>query len=274
MVLEAAGIEAGIRSRRGEWLLLVDARVRDRALEELEAYLRENVTRPHAEPQTVPVLTGAGPGLFAYVAVLAAFAVLSQGSLYGVDWLWAGRMHGNVFAEGEWWRVLTSLTLHLDTAHLLANLLFGAVFGSFTAQALGVGVGWLGIVVGGALGNAINALVQPPQHSAVGASTAVFAALGILIAHAMHHRWRLPGGAARRWSPLIGGVLLFAYTGIGGERTDVVAHVTGLLAGLLLGAVGTRVPVRMLRRREVQAAAASSVALLLTLAWLLALRAL
>ena len=274
LVLDAAGIEADVGSRAGEWALLVDGRDRLRALEEFDAYRRENVRRSSTEQDATPLLPGGGPGVFGYAGVLVGFALLTQGSLYGVDWQWVGRMQTGLVVEGEWWRVFTALTLHLDTAHLLANLVFGAVFGFFVAQALGSGVGWLGIVLGGGLGNAMNAIVQPAQHSAVGASTAIFSALGILVSHTLYHRWRIPGGPVRRWSPLIGGVLLFVYTGTGGERTDVVAHVTGLLAGLLIGALGSRISIRFLQRRGVQIAAASSVVGLLLFAWMLALRGL
>lgn len=270
-MLEAAGIDADLRSGGGEWLLLVGNRDRLRALEEVEAYRSENIPSAPAGRQAVPVLAGGGSGVLAYACALVGFTVATQGSLYGVDWLWVGRMQSGLVTEGQWWRVFTALTLHLDTAHLLANLLFGVVFGFFVAQALGGGMGWLGIVAGGGLGNAINAAIQPARHSAVGASTAVFAALGILVSYALHHRWRLPGGAARRWSPLVGGVLLLVYTGIGGARTDVVAHVTGFLAGMLIGALGARLPVRLLQRRTVQIAAASSVVGLLAVAWSLAL---
>jgi membrane associated rhomboid family serine protease len=173
---------------------------------------------------------------------------------------------GQVLA-GEWWRPVTALTLHGDAAHLSANLFFGAVFGALAGMAVGGGVAWLAILVGGALGNALNALVQAPSHASIGASTAVFAALGLVVMHAFRYRHALPATPLRRWSPLVGGVLLLAWTGTGGERTDVVAHLTGFLAGLALGAPVNGAPAAWLRRRELQAGAGALAVALVVLCW-------
>ena len=147
------------------------------------------------------------------------------------------------------------------------------MFGLFAAQALGGGVAWCGIVLAGALGNLLNALVQPAYHSSLGASTAVFAALGILVAHALRYRHAVAAGSGliRRWSPLVGGVALLAYTGTGGERTDVVAHLTGFLAGLALGWVCSRLPYERLGSRSVQRATGVIALGLLVLGWSFAL---
>ncbi len=139
------------------------------------------------------------------------------------------------------------------------------------AQALGGGVAWLSIVVAGGAGNIINAWLQPPQHHAIGASTAVFGALGILVALSLYHWRRRSGGVIRRWSPLIGGFVLLAYTGMGGERTDVLAHVTGLVAGLAVGAGMGLVPIDVLRKPSNQLVAAVLAVLILVLAWAIAL---
>jgi membrane associated rhomboid family serine protease len=175
--------------------------------------------------------------------------------------------------DGQWWRAVTALTLHVDTRHLIGNLAFGAVLGFLASHGLGGGVAWLTILVGGTLGNLANAWIQDATHSAVGASTAVFAALGVLVALTFAHRRSATVGTLRRWSPLVAGLLLLAWTGMGGERTDVLAHVTGLLAGLIVGAIGGLLPLAVLERRSVQATAAVVAATILTLAWFAALDA-
>ena len=90
------------------------------------------------------------------------------------------------------------------------------------------------------------------DHSSIGASTAVFAALGIMVAHALRPRASMPQSKMKRWSPLIAGVLMLAFIGVGGEHTDVVAHVTGFLAGLMIGWIGCRLPDRWLAKGAVQ----------------------
>src|SRR5690606_31643313 len=140
---------------------------------------------------------------------------------------------------GEWWRVFTALTLHSGAGHLLGNIGFGVLFGGLAARLVGSGIAWLTVVLAAAAGNALNVLALAPAHRAVGASTAVFAALGLLAGFVW--RGKLMAGliAQDRWAfrlaPLVGGIALLAYTGTGDEGTDVGAHLAGFLCGLAGG---------------------------------------
>ena len=271
LVLHAIGIESELVFIDGWWALMVAEEELSRAAGELAAYRQENLTRKPRLAIRVPVISAGRLGLLAYVAVLVAVAVLANGYAFGMDWFDAGVMQTQAVRSGEWWRTVTALTLHGDAGHLTANLVFGIVFGLFSAQALGGGLAWCGILLAGALGNGLNALIQQPGHTSLGASTAVFAALAIVVAHSMRYWGLLAGGALRRWSPLVGGILLLAYTGSGGERTDVAAHLTGFVAGLLVGWIGSRLPETVLRSPRLQATAAASALLLLVSSWLVAL---
>ncbi len=273
LVLDAAGIPAEAIYRDGWWLLLAAKQDGQRALDELLAYRLENPRGPRPAPVRVPVFSGGPAGVASYAFVLLLVSVAANRWVFGIDWVDVGAMRTGLVRSGQWWRTITALTLHGDAGHLSANLAFGAVFGLFAARALGGGVAWCSIVLAGTLGNLLNALVQPAYHSSLGASTAVFAALGILVSNAFRYRSALlaGGGLIRRWSPLVGGIALLAYTGTGGERTDVVAHLTGFLAGLVMGWVGTRLPEQLLRRAEVQRAAAAVTFGVLIMGWGLAL---
>jgi rhomboid protease GluP len=158
---------------------------------------------------------------------------------------------------GEWWRSVTALTLHRDFAHFLANLAFGLLFAGFLQQRLGGGVTWLGILLAGALGNFVNAwFYRSEPHSSIGASTAVFGGLGMLMAWEFIARWRVPH--TRHWwqlvVPLGGGLALLAYLGSGDEsgatRTDYMAHFWGFMWGAILGVIFAlmRRPVPMIQR--------------------------
>ena len=268
-MLDAARIPAEIVDRGRACLVLVGEEDLSRAVDELDDYVREGLEdRPSRAPVARP---GAAAGALCYFAVLVGIAGLAGQQAFGADWFDAGRAQAGQMTDGQWWRAVTALTLHVDTRHLIGNVVFGSVLGFLAAHGLGAGVAWLAILIGGAIGNLANALLQQSTHSAVGASTAVFAALGLLVALALLHRRGETVGALRRWSPLVAGVLLLAWTGMGGERTDVLAHVTGLLAGLLVGAACGLVPLSVLERSRVQAAASVVAVLVLALAWLAAL---
>ena len=134
---------------------------------------------------------------------------------------------------------MTALTLHGGIKHILGNLVFGTLFGIFLGGLVGPGIAWFAIVVAGALGNTVNVYLLESAHRAIGASTAVFAALGIVSGFV----WRAKLMAQDRWAwrlgPIVGGIALLAYTGTGDANTDVGAHLAGFVCGFAVGMVLT-----------------------------------
>ena len=61
------------------------------------------------------------------------------------------------------------------------------------------------------------------------------------------------------------------YLGAGGERTDVISHVTGFLVGLGMGILYTRLGAMIPFRRIVQLGLGAATLVLLALSWMLAL---
>lgn len=237
LVLTALGIGAEVVPEAGGCGLIVSVDDAPRASDELARYDTENRgwRRPRHEP--LPTRASGWPGVFVYVGALLAFAICQNNELFGFDWLGAGRIDGARVRDGEWWRAITALTLHVDTAHLLGNIGFGAAFGYFAGQLLGSGLAWSSILLAGVLGNLLNVWVQSPSHRAVGASTAVFAALGLLSAYAWVHRRGSGDRWAYRWAPLVAGAILLTWFGTGDAETDIVAHLTGFACGAGFGAL-------------------------------------
>lgn len=266
-VLESLGIKAKIEQFRGGWLILVPSGEAIRAVEEIVSYQRESTEQSSERPTVIPTYGGAFLGVSVYAGVLMLVAVLMGRSGFGFDWWTAGQMKAGLVMEGQWWRTVTALTLHLDPGHIGSNLVFGCVFGLMAGRLLGGGVAWIVIVFSGALGNLVNALLQPAAHTSIGASTAVFSALGVLVSHALQPRSGSRENFLKRWSPLIGGLVIFGFTGIGGENTDVTAHATGLLAGLVLGWVAAALPSDWLGCRRVQQVCGAVALMLVVTAW-------
>ncbi len=270
LVLDALGIpHLSADGPRSSVLLLVPAEYALRAREQLRLYAAENHRRP-VKPELI--LHGHGyPGVFVYVLVLVVAFLVQARVAYGVDWLEAGALDGAAVRAGEWWRVVTALTLHGDGGHLVANLVFGAFFGAFAGQYLGSGVAWATILLAAGSGNALDLLLLPPTHRAIGASTAVFAALGMIAA--LMWRAEARGGAswAKRYAPLIGSGVLLAFIGTGDAQTDAVAHLTGFVAGLVAGAAYDVRRPRWLQSPGVQMAAGTAALATLAACWWLAL---
>jgi membrane associated rhomboid family serine protease len=267
-VLHAVGIPSQVVWLGRTWALVVPATGYAAALAQLERYERENPPRRRPAPPE-PLHGGAWLGSLAYVAVMLLVGYLAGALALGADWLEAGALRAGPTRSGELWRAVTALTLHLDVGHLLANLGFGTVFGLLAGQLLGPGVAWASVLAAAASANLLNAFIQPAAHSSVGASTAVFATLGLLAAYAWRRRRDQGDRWAYRWAPLIAGVILLGFTGAGGERTDVLAHLTGFAMGLLAGVAHAawRVP----RGPLAQVAAGLTSAAVLVVAWALAL---
>ena len=148
--------------------------------------------------------------------------------------------------NGEWWRCVTALLLHGNIAHLVGNTVMGVVFGWLVARHFGSGLCWLLVLFCGAMGNYLNSLIQGPTFASIGASTATFAAVGLLAG--LFFRRRLIIGRGWRYNalPIAGAVGLFILLGIGGENTDVVAHLTGLFCGVVVGTVVASFNLRLL----------------------------
>jgi rhomboid protease GluP len=163
-----------------------------------------------------------------------------------------GELNAARVQSGQWWRAWTALTLHLDVGHLVANLGAGVWFGYLVARELGSGSSWFLIVNGAALANWLEAELAPATHRSVGASTAVFTALGMLAAHSWRTRFHLPQRWALRWAPLVAGVVLLGWLGSAGEGTDLVAHATGFIVGVLIGAAAALPSIEHALRRVPQ----------------------
>lgn len=241
LVLAAMDIDYDVQRTWWGWCLLVPDTEEVEARRQLALYKHEQrlVQLPR---KASPLRAGAKLGVLAYVLVLLTVYLFQGRYAFGLDWTTAGRVDVAAIRAGEYWRTITALTLHRDVLHLASNLIFGAFFAALLAGRLGGGIAWLAILLAGASGNWMNSVVQRPEHLSVGASTAVFAALGLLATY-----FSVPGRLnqdtwARRWAPIVGGLWLLAWLGTGDARTDIVAHLTGFIAGFLLGILLGRIP--------------------------------
>jgi len=192
-----------------------------------------------ATPPPVQLHAHAWVGCLVYVLVLLGVALAAGQGLWHVDDFNRGALDAALVRGGQWWRAWTALTLHLDAGHLVANLGGGAWFGYLAARQLGVGTAWFLIVTGAAAANLFDAGLGPVSYQSVGASTAVFTALGLMAAHSWRTGLNLPRSTARRWAPLVAGVVLLGLLGTG-EGTDIVAHVLGFAMGCVLGALAAQ----------------------------------
>jgi len=240
-VLNSQGLNCAIQRGEQGWTLMVRSEDAERGLWLLEQYDQEN--RPREDkPVAVPAYGSTWVGVWLGLSI-AAFHALATSPQPDIDWFPRGSASTDLILGGEWWRTVTALTLHVDFQHVLANALSLGVFASAVCYAIGPGFGTALILLSGAAGNALNAWAHGADHLSVGASTAVFGAVGLLAGQSLvsHRRSGLRG--YRAWAPVAAGLGLLAMMGTGGGRTDIAAHIFGLLSGGVLGLVaGLTVP--------------------------------
>jgi membrane associated rhomboid family serine protease len=147
--------------------------------------------------------------------------------------------------NGELFRAVTALFLHVDLLHLAGNCVGIALFGTAVVRQVGFGVGWFLILASGIAGNLTNAWVHRTDHLSVGSSTAIFGGVGIIMILQLFRARRGACGRRGFLVPIGGGLALLAMLGSGGERTDLLAHFFGFGAGVIL-----TIPVALLLRRR------------------------
>ena len=239
LVLDSRTVPCLLEAQDDGLHLLVPPEQYERALHELRSYVRENEHWPPPIPPARPLFENTLATLSVLI-LLATFHNLTRIDilLSGIsmpDWVAIGNAQAGKILDGQWWRLITALTLHADWAHLSSNLAIGGIFVIFLCRELGSGLAWSLLLSAGVLGNLVNACVQSSGHSSVGASTAVFGAVGILASlslvryrHQLQRRWPLPVAAA---------LALLAILGTEGKNTDLGAHLFGFVYGSFLGLI-------------------------------------
>ena len=269
LVLTAQGLSPSVHWTRHGVVVCVPEEEVERALASLSAYEKENPPKPQELDSPVePPNWVAG---IVVAGLMLAFYWVTVMPDTTVSWFESGSADANRMLRGEWWRAMTALTLHTDLAHAVSNAAAAAIFLSAVYGMLGVGLGSALVLVAGAGGNLANTLVQGSPHVSVGASTAIFGAVGMVGGLAMGKRRRKTISGGRAWIPIAAALALLAMLGTGGPRVDVLAHLFGFLIGGALGALFAFVAPRP-PRLGVQCACGSGAFAVLLYCWILALR--
>jgi membrane associated rhomboid family serine protease len=172
---------------------------------------------------------------------------------------------------------VTALTLHADVVHVVGNALAAAVLLPPLVQRFGAGVTLLLLLATGAFGNVLAAMVHDARHVAVGASTAIFGAVGMLATLGLAPR-TMPAGATapkpdtadamparKRWLAPVAGVVLLTMLGAA-RGADLAAHAFGFAVGAAVG-FGTARLVRQRPRPSAQWPLGVLAALTVVLSW-------
>ena len=153
---------------------------------------------------------------------------------------------GAVFApaviyEKEYYRLLTAIFMHFGIDHIINNMIVLFALGDNLERALGH-VKYLILYLACGVGsNLISLLMGGPESMVVsaGASGAIFGMVGGLLTAVLKNKGRLEDLNIRQLAFM---AALSLYLGFTESGVDNVAHVAGLLLGILFGLILYRKP--------------------------------
>lgn len=150
-----------------------------------------------------------------------------------------------VVEQGEYYRIFTSMFIHIGFSHLLNNMIILFVLGDNLERALGEIKYFIFYFVCGAGANIISMLISIQSNRltvSAGASGAIFGVIGGLIYAVAVNKGRLEDLSSRQLIMLVICSLYYGFTGTG---VDNAAHISGLILGILLAVVFYRKPSRL-----------------------------
>lgn len=136
-----------------------------------------------------------------------------------------------LIANGEWWRLVTSMFLHGSFTHILFNAFSLFVFAPDLERLMGKGRFIIIYLASGLAGNILTYIIEGPYYASVGASGAIFGVFGAFAALVYYTRNNFPQLKQVILPLLIVSVIMtFLSPGI-----NEIAHLGGLATGLVIG---------------------------------------
>ena len=171
------------------------------------------------------ILIAINVAVFIYSAV-----ILGNGIYTNEDFIlqW-GQVGGFVIYAGAYYQLFTSMFVHASIVHIAGNMIFLLIFGLRGEELFSLPEYLLIYLGGGLVGNLLSLAFLPLNVPSVGASGAIFAMFGGATIY-----------ARRTLGQSIIGALIYAFFLLflsAGENVNILAHLGGLGAGLLIGYV-------------------------------------
>ena len=181
------------------------------------------------------IFIGINVGVFVLMSLAGGFEMTSVDPQVLVGF---GAKQNNLIAQHhEYWRLITSIFIHIGVIHLLLNNYALWIIGQEIERIYGSArfvVLYLATGIAGSLGS----YFFNPQATSAGASGAIFGLFGVMAAFAFRYRKEIPEFLSRdirrRVIPVIFINLVFGFSV---RIVDNAAHIGGLLSGIALALV-------------------------------------
>ena len=173
--------------------------------------------------------------IFICILVFILMYVLGNGSTDNYTLLVFGANVDTLTKNGDYYRLFTSMFLHIGIVHLLCNMYSLYIIGKEVDNVFGK-VKYLIIYLLSGIAGSILSLAFNHNTICAGASGAIFGLLGALLYFGYYYRTYLGATLTRSIIPVIVLNLIIGFTSSG---IDNAAHIGGLVGGILIAmAVG------------------------------------
>ena len=204
------------------------------------------VPPPAQDPATeyARTLEALTPGVWLVPGVLAVnvlvFVIMAASGVSPMEPTVDGLIHwganfGPLTTGGQWWRLLTSMFVHIGLFHIGMNMFVLWDIGRFMERLLGRG-GFLVMYLFAGLAGSLASLAWNPFVVSAGASGAIFGLYGGLFAYLARFRHAIPAQSLAGLQK--GAVTFIGYNVVYGfliQGIDISAHIGGLAGGFAIG---------------------------------------
>lgn len=202
----------------------------DSAQHELDDF-RERLDRATPHVFVTPAIVAINLLIFAAMVATGVDMLQPDGRVI-ISW---GANFGPYTTDGQWWRLFTSMFLHIGILHVGLNMWALYYSGRVVERLFGNGRFALLYLISGLAGS-IASLLWNPMVNSVGASGAVFGVYGALLAFMLDRRNQVPKVIMKEQR--LGVMIFIIYSlgfGLRQEGIDNAAHIGGLAGGLVMG---------------------------------------
>lgn len=186
-------------------------------------------TTPHAF--VTPTIVAINVIVFAVMVASGADVLQPDGRML-ISW---GSNFGPYTSDGQWWRLLSAMFLHVGIIHLALNMWVLYYTGKLVERLYGNAHYALLYILAGLAGS-ITSLLWNPLVNSAGASGAIFGVYGALLAFMLDRRNQVPAAIMKSQSTTV--IVFIFYSLIYGMRQegiDNAAHLGGLAGGFVMG---------------------------------------
>ena len=180
--------------------------------------------------RTTPYVTYALIGIIVAVWAIDTFLgnlLIELGAMSGIG----------IIQYGQLWRMFTAIFLHAGIAHLGFNGFALYSLGREAELLFGRGRYLAVFLLSGLVGNVLSLAVRGVAELSVGASGGVFGIIGMNLAYFIFHRDRLGEFGKKKRGSMIQLIGLNLILGFSIPRINNLAHIGGMVAGIVLGYV-------------------------------------